>query len=478
MIIKNELIRLFNRIEANTERVIHSFEKAEYAKLIGDINAYAKLLLNTIPVYTDSFFENDGRPIDVVMTASKIKDEISSFQQEIIHLLMESMELLSLLGSYDRDDDRYHDKAKKVCLIQGKTALLLRFRLFSIQSFEKEQDGVALSYVMRGLYRISSAVGDYYTLNSFYQYSMKKYLPIIECPDVAIIMQGPVDYENDFTLESLFFYRYIYPHTPIILSTWKGEISDSFRWMAEAIGITIVEREMPSDKGFMNIKLQLSGTRNGIEESKKYPKVRFLLKTRTDQRFFLPEFILHLKNLLRTFESKSPPMEERIVFLGGRNTSILNPFVISDFMAFGAVNDIEKLYSSSGDSDLWDTGENKELYEKKLERSLYENIQVSMDKSLKEMLENNKTPRDAHLVPESYIIKTYYENSILGKKLGREDDLLEHYWEFLRKCAVIVDKDQLLFYWKKYADKYMSFNSVMLDNALTFSVWLNMYYMQ
>ena len=39
---------------------------------------------------------------------------------------------------------------------------------------------------------------------------------------IAIIIQGPIIDKSNFTIETINFYLYNYPFTPIIVSTWEG----------------------------------------------------------------------------------------------------------------------------------------------------------------------------------------------------------------------------------------------------------------
>lgn len=51
-------------------------------------------------------------------------------------------------------------------------------------------------------------------------YFVKK--PVYDIDDTAIVIQGPITYENGYTEYTAKFYREIYPNIPIVISTWRG----------------------------------------------------------------------------------------------------------------------------------------------------------------------------------------------------------------------------------------------------------------
>ena len=60
----------------------------------------------------------------------------------------------------------------------------------------------------------------------------------------AIIIQGPIENEDEFTLETVKIYKKIFPNTKIILSTWNTEkqsIIDKFK----RENIEIILNEIP-----------------------------------------------------------------------------------------------------------------------------------------------------------------------------------------------------------------------------------------
>jgi hypothetical protein len=419
---------------------------------------------------------------DAVISAEGPKDELGNKRtkaalSELVTQVYSLMQLLSSPGFQDVS-------GRAECLseakgISGKIALLIRFEFKAVPVLVGE--GADMNDAYQALRNISDSNKDYFTVSYFYQNSVWKYLPRYEFNDVAIVMQGAVVYENDFTLESLYRYRRTYPNVMIIVSTWNGTVEESFRWKAESIGVIIVEKEKPSDGGTTNIKLQLKSSYNGICEAEKNPEIRYVLKTRTDQRLFLPDFLSCLKNMEKTYKVASPKLKERVIFMGGYQTSCTCPFEMCDFMSFGAIEDIKGLYSSDGVSDklilngmsVPDYYESRALtlYERSHEDDFYGMMSLSKDERIELSHKLMK-----YLDAETYIVLSFYERCILGRPLNENDDWHLHYWHFLKDCAIIINSEYLHLYWFKYENRYWTENSLISMGSLTFSVWLDILY--
>ncbi len=467
MYTKKELISVFMKIISETVEVFdHKADgKKGYISIALKLNAFAKMVSNKLLNYRDNFIDKNGVPYDVLMMSDTINEKVTFIEKEIIELSFEAIQILNNSAITDSDVDRLR-------IIEGRIILILKFDLPSVYSFEAKINGVSVADTMRDLYRIGREQGDFYTINGLWNVSTKKGIPVINMPETAIVMQGPIDYEEDFTLDTLLQYRRVYSDTPIILSTWENEVSSIYKWILRAVNIQIIENKKPDDPGFCNIKMQLYSTKQGIEACEKNESVKYVLKTRTDQRFFMPDFLLYMNNILDMLKPDSVNVSKRIIFLGGRNSSCIIPFLISDFISYGTIDDLINLYSASGDcEDL-----NSEFGKKeKLDLAYYDNLEsvLTLDEADRQKI-NQMT--NGSLVPESYLIKNYYERCIFKNTLNATDDTLLHYWKFLKECAIILDPNQLLLYWHKYIDKYYALNCITADCSLTSSVWLSIYH--
>ena len=138
--------------------------------------------------------------------------------------------------------------------------------------------------------------------------------PTYDFDDAAIVIQGPIAYDNNYTVETFKLYRLIYPNAPIVVSTWKGEATDAFRRECKENSVVLLENEPPKERGTGNVNLQLKSSLQGVKFVQAHTSAKFVLKTRTDQRINRFEFLLYFKNLLRTFPPKGTKLHQRILF--------------------------------------------------------------------------------------------------------------------------------------------------------------------
>ena len=183
---------------------------------------------------------------------------------------------------------------------------------------------------------------------------------------------------------------------------------------------------------------------------------------------------------MKTYPCHEENTSERIVFLGGWNSMVTFPFRISDFMAFGTISDLLNYYSASGDDEIL-----KKTYKIKdgvarhiakwASRIMFEHSDTAFN-----MPEDDRKALSRELFgthdPESYLCCSFYERVILKRSLNEEDDILKHYWEFLKNYAIVVDADQLLILWHKYKFMQQEWNSLEADGGLTQSAWLSLFY--
>ena len=135
--------------------------------------------------------------------------------------------------------------------------------------------------------------------------------PGYEVDDAAIVIQGPIEYKDNYTITTAQLYRQWYPNAPIIISTWKNEPTDEFREECKKIGVVLLENELPERVGD-TVNYQLESSRQGVEYAKKNTSVKFALKCRTDQRINRSDFLMYFKNLLKAFPPNGDKINERI----------------------------------------------------------------------------------------------------------------------------------------------------------------------
>lgn len=309
-------------------------------------------------------------------------------------------------------------------------------------------------------------------------FDTKKKIPTYEnIDDVAVVMQGPIRYENRFTINTLRFYRSIYPKVLLIVSTWTGEVSEAFRQECEELNITIIENEYPFDPGF-HANYQIVSTLSGIRHAKKFSKIKYVLKIRTDIRLYRCDFLLYMKNMVKAYPCKAP-FNNRILFLGGGGISFsYYPFRLGDFLYFGQIDDMEHFFDIP--ICTWNINEGlpKELifhcFEEEYLYELTGGIEHVKNEKWLEVMEKA-------VLPAVYISQCGYEKNI--KRLGSDyKNRMGEYYDLLQNYAVIVDEQDLLFYFPKYdfhrhgaVYRYEFMTNYSAGGSLDHAKWLDIY---
>ena len=113
----------------------------------------------------------------------------------------------------------------------------------------------------------------------------------------AVVIQGPLQSKDDFTLETVKIYKKIYPLSPIIVSTWHSESKKDLRDLERA-GAVLVVSNKPINTGWGNIKLQVVSTESGLLCARELG-CKYVAKTRTDWRMYRPSALQCLNSLLK-----------------------------------------------------------------------------------------------------------------------------------------------------------------------------------
>lgn len=237
----------------------------------------------------------------------------------------------------------------------------------------------------------------------------------------AIVMQGPIRVEDDFTIETVKYYRNFYPKAEIIVSTWSDENAKTLERVRLA-GADVLLCEKPSSGGHLNINYQLKNSREGIFKAKERG-VQYIAKTRTDQRISKPFIFEYMINLLKQYPSREPEKQnQRLVALSMNYGNMFYPYFMSDFFYFGTADEMSRLFSISADD--------RKPFKMPHESSKREYAKYAY-------------------APEVFIMKNYM------KSLGCSGDCtVKDYWEGILKYLVCVDMKTLDIYWPKYEGKY------------------------
>lgn len=158
----------------------------------------------------------------------------------------------------------------------------------------------------------------------------------------AIILQGPILYEDDFTYRTICYYSILFPESKIILSTWEDEKEQLGFERFYKLPIEIVLSEPPKEKGVLNINYQVKSTYMGILKAKELG-YEYTIKTRTDFRLYADDCLSYLYTLMEMFPVKGK-VHKRI--------AILPPFLdvayyIPDYILFGSTEDMLSFWDAS-----------------------------------------------------------------------------------------------------------------------------------
>lgn len=162
-------------------------------------------------------------------------------------------------------------------------------------------------------------------------------------PVLTIMMQGPLKLEEHFTLETLKIYKRTFPNCPIVLSTWKTENAEEIEKI-KALSVYVLQNDSPETKGLWNVNYQILSTQKGLQYAKDLG-AEYVIKTRTDQRFYetnIPEFLFNILKKFPVYDDKK--QKARLVTLS-MNTFKYRLYDISDMFLFGHIDDVIKFWS-------------------------------------------------------------------------------------------------------------------------------------
>ena len=295
--------------------------------------------------------------------------------------------------------------------------------------------------------------------------------------DAAIVMQGPIEYKDNYTVTTAQLYRQWYPNAPIIISTWKNEATDAFREECKKIGVVLLENELPAEPGASHVNYQLESSRQGVEYAKQNTSVKYALKCRTDQRINRSDFLIYFKNLLRVFPTNGDKLNKRIVVM---EYDRWTPFYICDFIYFGEITDINRLFNIP----KMTVKELKEkrtpnkvkrffpIHNKLIKFRLFQNFSSVSSRKLR----NYNVAMGVFIPPEIFIMKSFYNINIAPIEPSK---FLQNYWKFMRDYLVVVDDNAILFERLKYQDRAYGiisyYNGIRACIGIDHARWLDIY---
>ena len=363
--------------------------------------------------------------------------------------------------------------------LTDEEALAIYDRLTTLEISKRYQEDGVITNMKDTTFRFARGMSTF--INSRYQ-DIKVQIwdrsnfktPSYDVDDTAIVMQGPLEYKDNYTITTAQLYREWYPNAPIIISTWKNEATNEFREECKKIGVVLLENDLPAESGLHNVNYQLESSRQGVEYAKQNTSVKYALKCRTDQRLNRTDFLIYFKNLLKMFPPNGNKLNERIL-LG--NASRWIPFFGGDFFYFGTVEDIHKIFNIP--------------LQTKLESNYYHRMAPRLQPLLGKLLPfahfrvqgikyDRKFRNYSKMMfklhnPEAFILRNFYHKYI---EPIVPEKLLKIYWQFLKDYVVIANQSDLLLNWPKYPNKHSYDINIYYDisrDAMDHARWLDIY---
>lgn len=260
--------------------------------------------------------------------------------------------------------------------------------------------------------------------------------------EIAIVVQGGIRYDNDFTFETLKLYKKNYPNVCLILSTWDYE-DKIYMNKIKQIGVNIVINKFPKEMmGFINNNLQLISSKNAIIFAKK-EGFKYILKTRTDQRIYSQHFLHFFYHMLKMFPLKIETIQKERIICSSLNSFKNRYYCVCDVLFFGYIDDLERYFSCDLDNS---------------------------DHSIK-ISENDILEYCKQRPGEIYYSTKYFEKLGYSLKWTIEDSLY-----FFKEFFIVTDPSMIDLYFPKYfinEYRYREYKDYKLE-LLTFMDWVNL----
>lgn len=265
--------------------------------------------------------------------------------------------------------------------------------------------------------------------------------------DVAIIIQGPIILEENFTLETVKIYRKIYPTAKIIVTTWDKEDEQVLKKIRDAGAEVILsnDRDLPKAFQFQSVNYEIKNTLAGLRTAEK-EGYKYAVKVRSDSRFYYPGALSYCKELLDTFpiERDEIKVKSRIITTS-MFTFINKCYNISQALLFGNINDLIRYFSCPYDN-----------------RDVRPNIPDNISTEEKLKLDRGG---------ELWFTSHYLEN--IGHELKWT---MDDYYDVLANYYIIVDTEAIDHFFHKYSrQEYWYKNYSEADGTLnraTHADWL------
>lgn len=264
---------------------------------------------------------------------------------------------------------------------------------------------------------------------------------------LAVVLQGPIVIEKNFTLETLKIYQKIFKGHELILSTWEGGDEEVLS-QVKKLGVHCLVNKKPDYFGVSNINLQIVSSRSGVKKAKELG-AEYVLKTRTDQRMYAPNIAEYLYNVTEVFPVRNCNLRQKKRIVGvSLNTFKYRMYGLSDMLTYGHVDDMLLYWGVEEDMRVFDDEQRKEAAK-------------SLDSFAKWR-----------------VCEVYLATEFLRKIDHEILWTLEDSWQVFSDYFCVVDKEQLDLFWPKYGRReyrWLDYTGKINFQELNFREWLNIY---
>jgi len=330
--------------------------------------------------------------------------------------------------------------------------IILFFIFLLIKYLIKEKIVVFLHFLTR-VFETSNYFFSYRLFNKKQKVIKKKELKRKIKEKIAIIIQGPLINEDNFTIETIKFYSNLYPEIPIIFSSWKRDI-DKIKNEKFKKKINLISNNLPSYSGYKNINLQSVSSKNAILLAKKLG-CKYVLKTRSDIRIYSSDFKDYLIDLIKFYKiNRSINLRQKERIITTSFTLRYRLYGISDMILFGNINDLYNYFNI--------------ITTPKVEKKFLNFILSLKFKDQTYFIQNE-------FCPEVYFFKEFFKKMRVKIKWTVNDNIKK-----ISENFIIIDNQSLSIYWKKsnkiinhFSDKPMHSN---MSLEFSFNDWLKNFY--
>lgn len=268
----------------------------------------------------------------------------------------------------------------------------------------------------------------------------------------AVVIQGPIVAEDDFTLETVKLYQKHFLGSRIYFSTWNDTDEEQLRPFRD-LGVELVLSEKPEKPALFNLNMQLVGSGNGVKKAVA-DGATWILKTRPDQRLYYPDALVFLRGLATQFPVNGNWDQKYRIVAVGHGTLKFTPYHVTDQTVFGHADDMLKYWTPP---------------------LRVEDAPAHWPKNLNDIHLNLPIRENSKAAAETYITSSFLASVGRPLKWTVEDG-----WAALKDHFCVADYAMTDFFWWKvqtntYLENTKRYDCLTTRNEVSFGDWLLLY---